>query len=161
LPAAQEVAGTTVTAANVITELGKIVDAIPQTVYGKEDLKIYVAPNIARAYVRALGGFSVAATSNSGTNALGTQWYTNGDLTFDGVALFVVNGLAANTAICAQTANLYFGTGLMSDMAEVQVIDTSSTLGDKNVRVIMRYTAGVQIGAIEDVVTYGIPNAAN
>lgn len=161
LPAAQEVAGTTITAANVITELGKIVDAIPQTVYGKEDLKIYVAPNIARAYVRALGGFSVAATSNSGTNALGTQWYTNGDLTFDGVALFVVNGLAANTAICAQTANLYFGCGLMSDLAEVQVIDTSSTLGDKNVRVIMRYSAGVQIGAIEDVVTYGIPNAAN
>jgi hypothetical protein len=161
LPAAQEVAGTTITAANVVAELGKIVDAIPQTVYGKEDLKIYVAPNIARAYVRALGGFSVAATSNSGTNALGTQWYTNGDLTFDGVALFVVNGLAANTAICAQTANLYFGTGLMSDMAEVQVIDTSATLGDKNVRVIMRYQAGVQIGAIEDVVTYGIPNAAN
>ena len=161
LPAIQEVAGTTITAANVITELGKIVDAIPQTVYGKEDLKIYVAPNIARAYVRALGGFSVAATSNSGTNALGTQWYTNGDLTFDGVALFVVNGLAANTAICAQTANLYFGTGLMSDLSEVQVIDTSATLGDKNVRVIMRYQAGVQIGAIEDVVTYGIPNAAN
>jgi hypothetical protein len=161
LPAAQEVAGTTVTAANVVAELGKIVDAIPQTVYGKEDLKIYVSSNIARAYVRALGGFAVAATSNSGTNAQGTQWYTNGDLSFDGVPMFVVNGLAANTAICAQTSNLYFGTGLMSDMTEVQVIDTAATLGDKNVRVIMRYTAGVQIGAIEDVVTYGIPNAAN
>jgi hypothetical protein len=161
LPAAQEVAGTTVTAANVITELGKIVDAIPQTVYGKEDLKIYVAPNIARAYIRALGGFGTSGLGGNGTDSKGTQWYTNGELMFDGVALFVVNGLAANTAICAQTANLYFGTGLMSDMAEVQVLDTSSTLGDKNVRVIMRYTAGVQIGAIEDVVTYGIPNAAN
>jgi len=161
LPAAQEVAGTTVTAANVITELGKIVDAIPQTVYGKEDLKIYVAPNIARAYIRALGGFGTSGLGGNGTDSKGTQWYTNGELMFDGVALFVVNGLAANTAICAQTANLYFGTGLMSDMAEVQVIDTSATLGDKNVRVIMRYTAGVQIGAIEDVVTYGIPNAAN
>jgi hypothetical protein len=161
LPAAQEVAGTTVTAANVITELGKIVDAIPQTVYGKEDLKIFVAPNIARAYIRALGGFGTSGLGGNGTEGKGTQWYTNGELMFDGVALFVVNGLAANTAICAQTANLYFGTGLMSDLTEVQVIDTSATLGDKNVRVIMRYTAGVQIGAIEDVVTYGIPNAAN
>jgi hypothetical protein len=161
LPAAQEVAGTTVTAANVITELGKIVDAIPQTVYGKEDLKIFVAPNIARAYIRALGGFGTSGLGGNGTEGKGTQWYTNGELMFDGVALFVVNGLAANTAICAQTANLYFGCGLMSDLAEVQVIDTSSTLGDKNVRVIMRYSAGVQIGAIEDVVTYGIPNAAN
>jgi hypothetical protein len=161
LPAAQEVAGTTITAANCITELGKIVDAIPQTVYGKEDLKIYVAPNIARAYIRALGGFGTSGLGGNGTDSKGTQWYTNGELMFDGVALFVVNGLAANTAICAQTANLYFGTGLMSDMSEVQVLDTSSTLGDKNVRVIMRYTAGVQIGAIEDVVTYGIPNSAN
>lgn len=161
LPAAQEVAGTTITAANCITELGKIVDAIPQTVYGKEDLKIYVAPNIARAYIRALGGFGTSGLGGNGTDAKGTQWYTNGELMFDGVALFVVNGLAANTAICAQTANLYFGCGLMSDLAEVQVLDTSSTLGDKNVRVIMRYTAGVQIGAIEDVVTYGIPNSAN
>ena len=163
LPAAQEVAGTSAisAAATVITELGKIVDAIPATVYGKEDLKIYVPSGVARAYVRALGGFGVAATSNSGTDAKGTQWYTNGELSFDGIPLFVVNGLAANTAICAQTSNLYFGTGLMSDMSEVQVIDTASTLGDKNVRVIMRYTAGVQIGAIEDVVTYGIVNAAN
>lgn len=161
LPAAQEVAGTTITAANVITELGKIVDAIPQTVYGKEDLKIYVAPNIARAYIRALGGFGTSGLGGSGTDSKGTQWYTNGELMFDGVALFVVNGLAANTAICAQTANLYFGTGLMDDMATVKVIDTSETLGDENVRVIMRYTAGVQIGAIEDVVTYGIPNLAN
>ena len=163
LPAAQEVAvvGGGITAANVITELGRIVDAIPQTVYGKEDLKIFVAPNIARAYVRALGGFGTSGLGGNGTEGKGTQWYTNGELMFDGVALFVVNGLAANTAICAQTANLYFGCGLMSDLAEVQVIDTSSTLGDKNVRVIMRYTAGVQIGAIEDVVTYGIPNAAN
>jgi hypothetical protein len=161
LPAAQEVAGTTITATNVVAELGKIVDAIPTAVYGKEDLKIYVSSNIARAYVRALGGFSVAATSNSGVEAKGTQWYTNGELTFDGIALFVANGLAVNTAIAAQTSNLYFGTGLMSDMNEVRVIDTSATLGDKNVRVIMRYSAGVQIGAIEDVVTYGIPNAAN
>jgi len=163
LPAAQEVAGTSAisAAATVITELGKIVDAIPATVYGKEDLKIYVPSGVARAYVRALGGFSVAATSNAGTESKGTQWYTNGELSFDGIPLFVVNGLAANTAICAQSSNLYFGTGLMSDMSEVQVIDTASTLGDKNVRVIMRYTAGVQIGAIEDVVTYGIPNAAN
>ena len=161
LPAAQEVAGTTITAANCITELGKIVDAIPQTVYGKEDLKIYVAPNIARAYIRALGGFGTSGLGGNGTDSKGTQWYTNGELMFDGVALFVVNGLAANTAICAQTANLYFGTGLMDDMATVKVIDTSETLGDENVRVIMRYTAGVQIGAIEDVVTYGIVNAAN
>jgi hypothetical protein len=56
LPAAQEVAGTTVTAANVIEELGKVADAIPSALYGNEGLHIYVAQNVYRAYKRALGG---------------------------------------------------------------------------------------------------------
>ena len=41
----------------LLTELGKIVDAIPSALYGREDLYIYVSQNIARAYVSALGGF--------------------------------------------------------------------------------------------------------
>ena len=44
-------------AANVITELGRVVDAIPTAVYGKEDLHLYLPQGVARAYVRALGGF--------------------------------------------------------------------------------------------------------
>ena len=50
-----DVVGTSVTAANVITELGKVVDAIPSALYGKEDLTLYVPQNVAKAYVRALG----------------------------------------------------------------------------------------------------------
>jgi hypothetical protein len=59
LPTGNEVAGTTVDAANVIAQLGAIVDAIPSTLYGSEDLNIYVSQNIARAYVRALGGLEL------------------------------------------------------------------------------------------------------
>jgi hypothetical protein len=161
LPAAQEIAGTTVTASNVIAQLGLIVDAIPAALYLKDDLYIYVSQNIARAYVRALGGFSVAATSNAGTNAQGTQWYTNGALTFDGVKLFVANGLANNVAIAAEKSNLFFGTGLLTDMGEAKIIDMSDLDGSQNVRVVLRMTAGVQIGVIEDIVTYGITNSAN
>lgn len=161
LPAAQEVTGTTVTAANVITELGKIVDAIPAAVYGQEDLYIYVSQNIARAYVRALGGFGASGLGANGTNNMGTQWWNNGALTFDGVKIFVANGLANNTAIAAQKSNLFFGTGLLSDHQEVKLIDMADLDGSQNVRVIMRFTAGVQYGIVEDIVTYGITNAAN
>ena len=161
LPAAQEVAGTTVTAANVIDELGKIVDAIPSALYGREDLYIYVSQNIARAYVRSLGGFAANGLGANGVNNQGTIWYNGGDLAFDGVKLFVANGLPDNKAIATTKDNLYFGTGLMSDHSELRLIDTSETLGDKNVRFVMRYTAGVQYGVIEDIVTYGITNAAN
>jgi hypothetical protein len=161
LPTANEVAGTTVTAANVITELGKIVDAIPAALYGKEDLYIYVSQNIARAYVRALGGFGASGLGANGTNTMGTQWFNNGSLSFDGVKIFVANGLASNIAIATQKSNLFFGTGLLSDYNEVKVIDMADIDGSENVRVVMRFTAGVQYANVEDIVTYGITNAAN
>jgi len=161
LPTAQEVAGTTVTAANVITELGKIVDAIPSSLYGKEDLHIYVSQNIARAYVRALGGFGASGLGSNGTNNMGTQWWNNGSLSFDGVKIFVANGMAANTAIAAQKSNLFFGTGLLNDLNEVKLIDMADLDGSQNVRVVARFTAGVQYAIVEDIVTYGITNSAN
>ena len=149
-----DVAAGTVTAANVIDELGKIVDAIPSAVYGKEDLNLYVSQNIARAYVRALGGFGASGLGANGTNAMGTQWWNNGSLTFDGVSLFVANGLADNTAMAAEKSNLFFGTGLLSDHNEVQVIDMGSIDGSQNVRVVMRFTSGVQYGIGSDIVLY-------
>jgi len=161
LPSGQEVAGTTVTASNVITELGSIVDAIPSALYGSEDLYIYVSQNIARAYVRALGGFGASGLGANGTNALGTQWWNNGALTFDGVKLFVANGLSDNTAMAAEKSNLFFGTGLLSDQNEVKVLDMADLDGSQNARVIMRFTAGVQYGIVDDIVTYGITNSAN
>ena len=161
LPSAQEIAGTTVTSSNVIAELGSIVDAIPSTLYGEEDMYIYVSQNIARAYVRALGGFGASGLGAAGTNAQGTQWWNNGSLSFDGVKLFVANGLADNDAIATTKSNLFFGTGLLADHNEVKVLDMADLDGSDNVRVVMKFTAGAQVGVIEDVVTYGIANSAN
>ena len=161
LPAANEVAGTSVTASNVVAELGKIVDAIPAALYGKEDLKIYVSQNIAKAYVRALGGFSVAATSNNGTDNKGTQWYNNGELSIDGIPLFLANGLAANTAIAAQTSNLFFGCGLLADANLVKILDMSDLDGSDNIRLILRASYAVNYHSVSDIVTYGITNSAN
>ena len=161
LPAAQEVAGTTIDASNVIAQLGLIVDAIPASLFGKEDLFIFVPQATARAYVRALGGFSASGLGANGTNAMGTQWFNNGSLSFDGIKIFVANGLASNTAIAAEKSNLFFGTGLVSDSNEVKVIDLSEIDGSENVRIVMRFTAGVQYGIVSDICTYGIVNAAN
>ena len=148
-----DVTGTTVDAANVVAELGKIVDAIPSALYGKEDVNIFISQNIARAYVRALGGF---AATNSGVNAQSHMWYGDGALSFDGVKLFVANGLNDNTAMAAQKSNLFFGTGLLSDMNEVKLIDMADIDGSQNVRVVMRYTAGVQYGIGSDIVLYHV-----
>jgi hypothetical protein len=160
LPSAQEVAGTTVTAANVITELGKIIDACPAALYGKEDLTLYVSSNIYRAYVRALGGFAASGVGANGYDNKGTNQQL-GDVYFDGVRVFMANGLAANTALLSQKSNLYFATGLLSDMNEVKVLDMGDIDGSQNVRVVMRFTADAKYGFASDVVTYGITNSAN
>jgi hypothetical protein len=143
-----------VTAANVIAEMGKVVDLIPATLYGKEDLYLYVSQSVARDYVRALGGFGASGLGSNGTNAMGTQWWNNGSLSFDGVKIFVANGMANDYMMAAQKSNLYFGTGLLSDQNEVKVIDMGDIDGSQNVRVVMRFTAAVQYGIGSEIVLY-------
>jgi len=143
-----------VTAANVIGELGKVVDAIPAALYGKEDLYLYVSQSVARDYVRALGGFGASGLGANGTNAQGTQWFNNGSLSFDGVKIFVCNGMTNDWMMAAQKSNLYFGTGLLADGNEVKVIDMADIDGSENVRVVMRFTAAVQYGVGSEIVLY-------
>ena len=143
-----------VTAGNVVAELGKVVDAIPASLYGKEDLYLYVSQSVARDYVRSLGGFGASGLGANGTNAQGTQWFNNGSLSFDGIKLFVCNGMTNDFVIAAQKSNLYFGTGLLADQNEVRVIDMAEIDGSENVRVVMRFTAAVQYGVGSEIVLY-------
>lgn len=157
LPAGQQIAAVAggVDAGNVIAELGKVVDAIPTRLYGEEGLTLYVSSNVYRAYVRSLGGFGANGLGAAGVNAQGNNQMF-GDLMFDGIPLFMCNGMSDDTAICTVKDNLYFGTGLASDSQEVKVLDMADLDGSQNVRVIMRMTAGVQYAFAGDVVTYGI-----
>lgn len=148
-----DVTGTTVTAANVLAELGKVVDAIPAAIYGKEDLFIYVPQNVYRAYVRALGGFSADGVGANGFEGRGNNQIL-GDLAFDGVKLFLAEGLPSNKMVAAQSSNLFFGTSLMSDWNEVKVLDMADLDGSQNVRFVMRFTANVNYAYGSEVVYY-------
>ena len=150
-----DVTGTASTASNIITELGKIADAIPSAVYGAEDMTIYLPGNMYRNYIRALGGFAADGVGAAGTNAQGTQWYNMGSgLSFDGIQVVHAPGLSDNDAVAAEKSNLFFGTGLLSDQNEVKVIDMADLDGSQNVRVVMRFTAGIQHGIGGDIVLY-------
>jgi len=150
-----DVTGTSSTSANIIEELGKIADAIPSTVYGAEDMAIYLPGNMYRNYIRALGGFGASGLGAAGTNDQGTQWYNMGaGLSFDGIQVLHAPGLSDNDAVAAQKSNLFFGTGLISDQNEVKVIDMADLDGSQNVRVVMRFTAGIQHGIGTEVVLY-------
>ena len=148
-----DVTGTTVDAGNVIAELGKVVDAIPAAIYGKEDLFIYVPQNVYRAYVRALGGFGASGLGANGFEGRGNNQIL-GDLAFDGVKLFLAEGLPSNEMVAAQSSNLFFGTSLMSDWNEVKVLDMADLDGSQNVRFVMRFTANVNYAYGSEVVYY-------
>ena len=148
-----DVVGTTVTSANVIAEMGKVVDAMPSALYGKSDVKLYVAQNVYKAYVRALGGFGADGVGAAGYEAKGNNQAIN-SLLFDGVEVFLANGLDSNYMYLAESSNIFFGTGLLSDHNEVKVLDMSDLDGSQNVRFVMRFTAGVQHGFGSDIVLY-------
>ena len=156
IPAAQQVAAVAggLLSTNIIDELSKVVDAIPASLYGKEDLFLYIGTKAAKLYVQALGGFGANGLGANGVANMGTQWWNNGSLTVNGVKIFVCPGMSDNKMYAAQRSNLYFGTGLLNSAQEVKVLDMADLDGSNNVRMIMRFTSAVQFGIASDLVEY-------
>ena len=139
-----------ITSANVLEKLNLIVDSIPDTVYGKEDLLLYVGTGVAKAYQTALGGGAVGANGYNNQLTVGEKPYN-----FNGIEIVMCPGMSASKVVAAQKSNLFFGTGLLSDYNEVRVLDMANIDGSQNYRIIMRYTAGTQFGIAQDIVYYG------
>jgi hypothetical protein len=147
-----------VTSANVIQKLQSVVETIPTTVYGKQDLVIYVGTNVAKEYQLATAGLTSTGTTlaNVGANGYQNQFVIGEKpYNFNGIDIVLCPGMSDNKIVAAQKSNLFFGTGLLSDMNEVKVIDMANIDGSQNYRIIMRYTAGVQFGIGQDIVYYG------
>jgi hypothetical protein len=143
---------TAFTSSNIVSLLSNVVDSIPNSVYGKEDLKLYVPPVAHQAYIRHLGGYGANGLGASGYKGEGNQWYNNNaSLSFEGIELVYTPGMPINHMVAGQKSNIFFGTGLLSDHNEVKVIDMADLDGSQNVRVVMRFTSGVQYGIGSDL----------
>ena len=142
-----------VTPDNVISKLNSVFLTIPKTVYGKQDLLMYVSTNVAKSYQAALAG---GGASGLGANGWNNQLNVGEKpMNFNGVELVMCPGMSDNKIVAAQKSNLFFGTGLLSDYNQVKVIDLADIDGSQNYRIIMRYTAGTQFGVGQDIVYYG------
>jgi hypothetical protein len=139
----QSAASGSITSANVIAKLEALETAIPDTVYGKEDLVIYIPTNVAKAYQQAVGANYANGWNNQVT--IGAK-----PLDYNGIPLVHCPGMTASYMVAAQKSNMFFGTGLMSDYNEVRVLDMADLDGSQNYRVIMRYTADTQFGIGQD-----------
>ena len=131
----------------VIAALQGVVDLIPTSVYGKEDLGIYVSTATMKAFQTAVAGGSSFANGYNNQTVIGLK-----PMDFQGIPLLHCPGLPATAVVAAQKSNLFFGTALLSDKNEVKVLDMADLDGSQNVRIIMRYTAGVAFGFGPDIV---------
>jgi len=138
-----------ITSSNVLEDLNALVDAIPNTIYGKEDLLIYVPTNVAKAYQQALAGGSIGANGWNNQMNVGEKPFN-----FNGIEIVLCPGLPASSMVAAQKSNLFFGTGLMSDQNVVKVLDMEDLDGSQNFRIIMRYTADTTYGIGNEVVIH-------
>ena len=136
-------AGTAFAAANILANLDAVAAAIPSAVYMKEDLHIYMSPKTYRIYlgVQAAAGYQ--------------QLYNMGDTfvpMFNGIKLAVCNGMLDDQLVAAERSNLFFGTDLISDTTTINLLDLSQIDGSSNIRLLARYSGGVQVGIGADVV---------
>ena len=131
------------TAGNIIENLQAATAAIPSNVYTKEDLYIYMSPMSYRLYISAISALGyVNAYSMNGDY----------DAVFEGIKIAVCNGAEDDKLVCAEKSNLFFGTDLLSDSVNIQLLDMSGITGSQNIRLIARFTGGTQVGIGADVV---------
>ena len=137
-------AGVAYTATNIIENLQTIAAAIPSTVYGREDLRIYMNWKTYRLYVSAIStlGYVNMYSMNNEYEA-----------TFEGIKLAVVYGMPDNQLVAAQKSNLYFGTDTISDItSQIKMLDMSPLDGSDNLRFVGKFSGGVQVGIGSEVV---------
>lgn len=136
-------AGTTLSASNIIAQIGIVYDAIPDTISEKGKVVIFISPKAAKFYRQAL----VAA------NPALIAW-NNGDFTlrYIDVELVVSPGLPVNDMVAAEPMNLWYGTDLVSDEKEIRLI--TDPLNPKQSYIITSFKWGVNYGVGAEIVYY-------
>jgi hypothetical protein len=90
--------------------------------------------------------------------AAGNGWYTYAgpevQRSFMGLYnIAVCPGMPASTMIMAQPSNLWFGTNLVNEWNNIQVVDMTQWAED-NVRFSAKFFAGTQYGVGSDIAAY-------
>lgn len=128
-----DVAAGTLSASNIIAELGKVYDKIPQAIINEDDLRIFLSPAALRFYRQALAAAS--------SEAYYMQNYA--ELHFLNVKLAEAPGISTNKMVAARKSNLLLLTDLMSDFEEVQILPQKSVTGVPVVRMTGEFKFGV------------------
>jgi len=142
----QSAASGAYTAANIIANLQTLtadMAANISAVLRKEDLHIYMNPKTYAFYISAVSTLGYVNAYNM-----------NGDYdpVFEGYKIAVCPGLLDNQVVAAEKSNLFYGTDLISDATRITLMDMAALDGSDNMRLVARYSGGVQTGVGADIV---------
>lgn len=138
-----DVTGTTLTTSNIIAEIGKVYDAIPDTISENGKVVIMVSRKASRLYKQALVAANPALIA-----------YNNGDFTlrYIDIEIVVSPGLPANDIVAAEPMNLWYGTDLVSDEREISIV--RDPLNPKQHYIMTSFKWGVNYGNGSEIVYY-------
>jgi hypothetical protein len=131
---------------NVIAKIAETVALCPTSVKrSTEKPLIYIAVNVWESFMQASAG-------------TGNGWYTYGgpDMpkTYLGYQMAICPGMPDDTIVMAQRSNLWFGTNILNDWNNIQVVDMGQFAED-NVRFSAKFFAGAQFGIGNEIAAYG------
>ena len=134
------------TAANIIANLQQLtadMAANISPVLRKEDLHIYMNPKTYAFYISAVSTLGYVNAYNM-----------NGDYepVFEGYKIAVCPGMPDNQLVAAEKSYLFFGTDFLSDHTRITLMDMANLDGSDNMRLVARYSGGVQLGVGADIV---------
>tara|TARA_R100001443_G_scaffold76563_2_gene83995 strand:+ start:439 stop:1353 length:915 start_codon:yes stop_codon:yes gene_type:complete len=142
----QSSASAAYTAANIIANLQTLtadMAANVPAILGKDDLHIYMNNKTYAFYISAVSTLGYVNAYNM-----------NGDYepVFEGYKIAVCPGMADNQLVAAEKSNLFAGTDLLSDSTRITLLDLANLNGSDNMRLVARYSMGVQTGVGADIV---------
>tara|TARA_R110001632_G_scaffold116052_1_gene227606 strand:+ start:2930 stop:3820 length:891 start_codon:yes stop_codon:yes gene_type:complete len=139
-----DVASIALDATNIIAQLGRVRDAIPNAVYGQDDLAIFVGTAAFKYYIAAQAALGYLNQYHAGVT----------EANFEGIKIVWSPGMGANRMIAGRKSNMFFATDLEGDLTEVKLLDQTMVDGSDNVNLVMRFNAGVGYSTRADIVLY-------
>lgn len=138
-----DVTATTITLGNVIAQITRVYEAIPQTILTNPDLVIFVPTSIYRFYQQA-----IAAASNE-------AYYVGAkEPNFLGIPLVWSPGLPNNCMVAGVKSNFILLTDLLDDYETVQIVPQWNVAAVDTLRIAGRFKFGVSYLIGSEVVLY-------
>lgn len=131
---------------NVYAKIEAVIALMPTAVkYANEKPTIYLAPNVWEAFMNA-------------SMASGNGWYAYGGAAVPKTWMGTYNiavcpGMPADTIVFARKSNLWFGTNILNDWNNIQMVDMTQ-FGEDNFRFNAKFFAAAQYGIGAEIVAY-------